>query len=290
MKPEGAPRHPKTGETVLPRPLGGEEVRVRRGDDPREKLASWMSEPDNPYFARALVNRMWAHFFGKGITEPVDDLRATNPPSNPELLDALARRFVESRFDLKDLIRTICRSRAYQLGSQPNDHNTRDSGNFSRYVPKRLQAEVLLDAISRLTGKPETFAGLPRGARAIDLPDETAASAFLVMFGKPRRVSSCECERPRDASLGQSLHLLNSDEVLSKIHAKDGRAARLAADPRGDAEKVREIYRTGLAREPGAIELEVAVQHIREAGKDGGQGYEDLIWALVNTKEFQFNH
>jgi len=290
IKPEGAARHPKTGEAVLPRPLGGEELRVRRGEDPREKLASWMADPANPYFARALANRMWAHFFGKGITEPVDDLRATNPPSNPELLDALARRFVESEFDLKDLVRTICRSRAYQLASQPNEHNARDSGNFSRYVPKRLQAEVLLDSVCRLTGQPETFPGLPKGARAIDLPDETAGSAFLVMFGKPRRVSSCECERPRDASLGQSLHLLNSDEVLSKIHAKEGRAARLAADTRTHEDKVREVYRVGLAREPGTIELEVAVQHIREAVKDGRQGYEDLIWALVNTKEFQFNH
>ena len=209
----GTVTHPKTGRAMTPKGLGGAVVPVPASDDPRQKLVDWMADPKNPFFARALVNRYWAHFFGRGIVEPMDDLRSTNPPSNPELLDALAEAFVKSRYDLKQLVRTIATSRVYGLSSLPNETNAKDRQSFARHYPKRLAAEVLLDAISHVSDVPTTFAGLPAGTRAIELPDESVSSTFLDTFGRPKRETACECERVTDASLGQSLMLLNSGEV-----------------------------------------------------------------------------
>ncbi len=286
----GEARNPRTSQSIPPRPLDGPVMQVPPGDDPRIQLAKWMTSPGNPYFAKAIANRLWAHFFGIGIVEPLDDMRATNPPSHPELLEELARDFEASRYDLKHLIRTVCASQTYQLSSIPNAWNAKDKNTFSRYFPKRLQAEVLYDAIHQFVGAPIQFGGLPPGTRAIELPDEAFPSAFLQLFGKPRRVSSCECERTSEASLAQSLHLINSEELFKKIGGKDSRVDKLLADSRPDDEKVRELYRLSYARDPGAEELAAALAYLSAKDREKRQGYEDLVWVFINTKEFQFNH
>lgn len=282
--------NPRTGEVLAPRGLGAAAVEPRPDEDPRLLLADWMSGPENPFFAPALVNRYWKHFFGRGIVEPEDDMRLTNPATNPELLGALARHFMESKFDLKDLVRTICQSTAYQLLSEPNEHNVGDKRNFSRYYPKRLNAEVLYDAVNRVTGSRGGFAGLPPETRAVQLPDSGPANYFLTVFGKPEADSSCECERSQEANLAQSLHLLNSKDLHGKLSEGGGRAAALAKDTaRSPEEKVRELYYWVYSRPPAPEELAAALAHLQKS-KEAQAAYEDIAWALLNTKEFLFNH
>ena len=288
---------------VKPAALGGAPLDIAPDDDPRLALAAWMSAKDNPFFARALVNRYWKHFFNRGLVEPEDDMRDTNPPSNPELLDALAQHFIASGFDLKALIRDIAQSRTYQLAALPNDFNKTDRQNFSRYFAKRLSAEVLFDAVNQLTQTPSKFAGLPVGTRAIALPDNSfnAGSYFLTVFGRPESSSACECERTQEASLAQALHLLNAKDIQEKLAADSGAAAQLAADPRPDEEKLRDLHLLAYSREPDASELALAKAHLEKprTAADGKpltpaqskrQGYEDVLWAMMNTKEFLFNH
>ncbi len=283
-------RNPRTGEQLQPAGLGAEPIDPSPDDDPRQALVDWMVSPDNPFFAKALVNRYWKHFLGRGIIEPEDDMRVTNPASNPELLEALARSFVENRYDLKELIRTICRSSTYQLASEPNEYNADDKQNFSYYHPKRLNAEVLYDALNQLTGTVTNFNGLPAGTRAVQLPDSGVNSYFLTVFGRPQATSPCECERSVEANLAQSLHLLNSNEVQGKLSAGDGRAAQLAKDKEHtDAEKVRELYAWAYAREPDAEEISLTTSYLADH-ENQKQALEDILWALVNTKEFLFNH
>ncbi|HEX8914057.1 MAG TPA: DUF1549 domain-containing protein, partial [Humisphaera sp.] len=256
----------KTKQKVTPAGLGdAKPMPVSADVDPREQLADWMTRKGNPFFAKSLTNRYWKHFFGRGIVDPEDDMRDTNPPTNPELLDALASRFEGNNFDLKQLIRDICRSTTYQLSSEPNAHNAVDRQNFSRYYPKRLQAEVLLDGVNQLTGTDSKFDGMPAGTRAVQLPDNSfnATSYFLTVFGRPDASSSCECERSGEPSLAQSLHLLNAKDINDKIAAGGGRAAKLAADKRPDEEKVRELYLWAFARQPDDSELATAVGHIK---------------------------
>ena len=286
----GSVSHPKTGQVMTPKGLGGDVVAVPATADPRQKLVDWMADPKNPFFAKALVNRYWAHFFGRGVAEPLDDLRLTNPPANPELLDSLSDDFVKSGYDLKHLIRTICTSRTYGLSSVPNEYNAKDKQSFARHYPKRMGAEVLLDAIAEVTGVPTPFGGLPPGTRAIELPDESVASAFLDTFGRPKRDTPCECERVSDASLGQSLMLLNSSEVQGKLAAPGGRAEALVKDTtRTDEQKVAELFWAAFARAPSSTETASALHHL-EAHKDKKrEAYEDILWALINAKEFQFN-
>jgi hypothetical protein len=285
----GAVTHPKTGKTMTPRPLGGTAVDVPAAADPRQKLVDWMADPKNPYFARAVVNRYWAHFFGRGVVEPMDDLRQTNPPSNPALLDALADDFVAHGYDLKHLVRTICTSRTYGLSSVPNEYNAKDKQSFARHYPKRLGAEVLLDAVSQVVGVPTAFAGLPAGTRAIELPDESVGSAFLDTFGRPKRDTPCECERVTDASLGQSLMLLNSNDVQGKLAAPGSRAEQLAKDPRPDEQKVEELFWAAFARAPSSGETQSALDHLARHPDKRREAFEDILWALINAKEFQFN-
>jgi hypothetical protein len=279
--------NPRTNKAVQPTGLGGEPMDVAADTDPRHKLVDWMVQKDNPYFAKALVNRYWKHFLGRGLVEPEDDMRATNPPTNPALFDALARSFVESRYDLKKLIRTICTSHVYQLSAVPNDHNADDRQNFSRYVPKRLNAEVLLDAIDEVTGQKSTFKGMAAGTRAVQLPDNQFDSYFLSVFGRPDSASACECERSSDASLAQCLHMFNSTEVLTKVAG--ARAKQLAGDKRPHPERIRELYLLALSREPTKQEADVLLAHI-EKNKNAQAAYEDIVWAVINTKEFLFNH
>lgn len=293
----------KTGEALKPAALGDEIGDIAADEDPRLKLADWMGSPKNPYFAKALVNRYWKHFFHRGLIEPEDDLRDTNPPTNPQLLSALEQHFIKSEFDLKDLIRTITRSNAYQLSAQPNEFNRIDRQNYSRYYPRRLQAEVLLDSIDAVTGAATSFANLPPGTKAIALPDNSynKSSPFLKVFGRPNGASVCECERLQSSSLSQSLHLINSAEIRGKLATKNGRAATLAASEKPLEEKVGELYLAAFSRLPNDNELRTAIDYLNEQVLDANgkpispaaslrQNFQDLVWALVNTKEFIFNH
>ncbi len=284
----GTVTHPTTGEQMAPKGLGDKVIKVSTAEDPRQKLADWMGQPDNPYFARALVNRYWSHFFGRGVVEPMDDMRETNPPSNAKLLDGLADSFRKSGYDMKGLIRTICTSRVYGLSSIPNEYNAKDKQSFARHYPKRMTAEVLLDAITGLSGAATKFNGLPDGTKAIELPDQAIDSAFLDAFGRPKRNTACECERVGDASLSQSLMLLNSAEVQSKLTAPGSRAEQLAKDPRPDEQKLDELFRTAFGRPPGSGETATAIEHLAKKATDKKSAYEDIIWALINAKEFQF--
>ncbi len=284
-------KNPRSGESLVPAGLGSGPLEIPSTDDPRAYLADWMAEPSNEFFAKSLVNRYWKHFTGRGIVEPEDDMRETNPPSNPELLDGLAQSFVESGFDLKHLIRTICRSSTYQLSALPNEHNLSDRQNFSRYYPKRLTAETLFDGFHQVTGVPPKIGTLPQGMGATQMADTTIAPYFLKVFGQPQSDTACECERSMDANLAQSLHLLNSAEVQNTIAHAEGRAAALAKDAtRTKEEKVTEMYRWVFARDPQADELQIAIAHIDKHAETPQPAYEDLLWALINTKEFLFNH
>ncbi|MFQ5732007.1 MAG: DUF1549 domain-containing protein [Planctomycetaceae bacterium] len=284
-------RNPRSGKTMKPTGLGSKELQIPADRDPRVFLAKWMADPKNPFFGKALVNRYWKHFFSRGIVEPEDDMRATNPPTNPELLDGLAKHFIDSKFDVKGLIRTICQSSTYQLSSLPNPYNLKDKQNFSRYYPKRLTAEVLYDAFHRVTKTSQSYSGMPAGTRAIQLPDPAKGPYFLKVFGQPQGDTACECERSQEANLAQSLHLLNSQEVQTKIASGSGRAALLAKDKNRSAEdKVRELYLWVYSREPISEEMQIALAHIKKHPKDPKTAYEDIVWALVNTKEFLFNH
>jgi hypothetical protein len=283
----------RTRRPAQPKPLDQDPIKVAPTDDPRQRLADWVVDAKNPYFARAVANRYWAHFFGRGIVDPLDDMRVTNPPSNPELLDALAMDLIEHKFSLKHLIRTICKSRTYQLSSTPNEFNKQDRQAYSRYYPKRMIAEVLFDAVCQVTDTPSTFPNLPQDRhaprRAIMLPDESFASYFLDVFGRPQRISACECERVSEANLAQVLHLLNSNEVQGKLSRPGGRADRLAKDSRSDEEKIEELYLWAYARKPTERQMKRSLEYIAEQGKNKKAAYEDLLWALINSKEFIFN-
>jgi hypothetical protein len=288
---EAQATNPKTGQAVKPTGLGAAPLTIDKETDPRHALVDWMAAADNPFFAKALVNRYWKHFFGRGLVDPEDDMRVTNPASNPALLDALAKDFIEHKFDIKQLVRTIATSQVYQLSADPNDWNRDDKQNFSRYYPKRLNAEVLLDAIDQVTGTPSSFGPVPVGTRAVQLPDNGFNSYFLTVFGKPESSSACECERSSEANLAQSLHLLNSGEIQGKLTNGSGRAAQLAADKgREHLPKLRELYLLALAREPSPEEVGIAIAHLQKNAQEPQRGYEDIIWALINTKEFLFNH
>jgi hypothetical protein len=255
----------KTKQPVKPAGLGSVSPELSPDDDARLALADWMSSKENPFFAKSLVNRYWKHFFNRGLVDPEDDMRETNPPTNPELLNALARHFVESGFDLKNLVRTICQSHVYQLSSEPNEYNAIDKQNFSRYYPRRLMAEVLLDALNEVTRSENRFDGLPAGTRTVQLPDNSfnANSYFLTVFGRPDSSSSCECERSQDASLAQSLHLLNSKDVQEKLTNDNSRAALLVRDDkRSDEAKIRELYFIAFCRAPRPDELELATSYL----------------------------
>lgn len=298
-------KNPNTDVDLRPTPLDAEAIDVPAHRDPRLDLADWMTQPDNPFFARMLVNRYWKHFFGRGLVEPEDDLRVTNPPTHPELLDALAASFVNSGFDLKELCRTICNSETYQRTSLPNEHNGDDDQNFARFYPRRLAAEVMLDAINDVAGAKNNFNKQPVGVRAVALPDNAAntESFFLRVFGRPQMDTACECERTASADLAQSLHLINSDAMHGILAARDGRAATISRDnERDDTAEIRRLYRHALSRQPTENELQIALSHIerrkvKAAAEDSSQvdqavreAYEDIIWVVVNTKEFLFNH
>lgn len=293
----------KTRTALKPAAFGDQVQAIAPDEDPRLRLADWMKSSKNPFFAKALVNRYWKHFFQRGLIEPKDDIRESNPPSNPELLAALEKHFVESGYDLKELVRVMTRSSAYQLSAIPNQYNIGDRQNYSRYYPRRLSAEVMLDAIDHLAGTQTDFANLPAGTRAVALPDNSynRSSPFLRVFGRPEGESVCECERVQSSNLAQSLHLINAADIRGKLTHSNGRAERLAKDTRPIEAKVKELYLLAFSRQPRPDELQTALAYLSEprvnaAGqkidpqKAARENFQDLLWAMISTKEFLFNH
>ncbi|MCE9532271.1 MAG: DUF1549 and DUF1553 domain-containing protein, partial [Planctomycetes bacterium] len=296
-------RNPRSGETLFALPLGvappvvddsAPKTKPSPNDatgDQRKALAEWMVSPKNPWFARNVANRYWAHFLGRGIIEPVDDVRATNPPTNPELLEALAKHFDESKYDLKKLIRAIVLSRIYQTSSKPNDTNERDEQNYSRALFRRVDAEVMMDMVCQTLGVAEKYDGFSDNTRAIQLWDSKVRHYFLKTFGRPNRTSSCECERNDEVNIAQVLHLLNSETVSSKLQHESGTVSRLLRDFAEDGKLIEEMYLTFLSRSPTETEKAKILEHAKKLGAGKRrQVFEDVAWALINTKEFIFNH
>jgi hypothetical protein len=284
----GEVRQPRSGKTMAPRPLNAEPA-----DDPvdrRRALARWLTDGSNPWLARNIANRYWGYLMGKGLVNPIDDLRETNPPTNPELLDALAVEFVKGGYDLKKLLRLILTSRTYQLSALPTPDNRLDTAFFTHYTLKRLTAEQLLDAINAATATTEKFPLRPAGTRAIALPDTSYPSYFLDTFGRPLRVQACECERSGDPNLSQALHLMNGDLVNRKVADPRGRLATALRDPKlTDETLVRTLYLVTFNRPP-APEETTAARSLIAAAPSRTIGAQDLFWGLLNSKEFLFNH
>jgi hypothetical protein len=289
LRPTGEQTHPRKGGVVKPHPLDGPDM-----DDPfdrRRKLAEWMTAKDNLLFSRNMVNRFWGYYMGRGLVEPLDDMRATNPPSNPELLDALAKDFAEHKFDLKHLLRTIMNARAYQLSSAITPGNEADVANvhYARYAVKRLTAEQIADAIDFATGTREKYQGLPLGTRAIQLPDTKVRSYLLDVLGRPARKITCECERTVQPNISATLHLMNGSVLNQKIAAPAGRVDLLFRKKTPLPEIIEELYLVTLSRPPKPDEIERARNGIAKAPSPI-EGAQDLLWALLNSREFLFNH
>ena len=282
-------KHPRSGELVPARALGAKPADFTNVVDRRQTLAAWMTAPDNPFFARAIANRMWAHYFGRGLVEPIDDMRVTNPATNEPLLDALEAHLKELKYDLKAFSRTLLMSRVYQLGPG-TDANRDDRQHFSHARPKAVPAEVLLDAISQTTGVPEKFNGWPEGVRSIQVWDNRMPSYFFRIFGRPVRATVCECERSNEPSISQALHLLNSPEVNAKIAHRHGTARKLADSPLTDDQITDEIYLGTLNRFPNDEERQLMKSAFEASAGQRRIAVEDILWSVLNTKEFLYNH
>jgi hypothetical protein len=298
----GEVTHPQSGKPVAPKVVGMPAPAIPPGIDRREVLADLVTAPENPFFARATVNRIWFHLLGRGIVDPPDDFRDSNPSVNDPLLEALSRDFVDSKFDMKHIIRTIANSRTYQLSMHANASNAADEKYFSHALVKRkrLSAEVLLDAICTATGEPEEFTGMPAETRAAQLPDGQVVFTggryaswdlhpFLKAFGQPAREAACECEREGDVNLARALELKNGDFLLGKIRAPQNRIGRLLALKRPDAEILAELFLATLSRPPLADEAQAALEHVTKA-ENKRTAWEDIHWALLNSNELLFRH
>jgi hypothetical protein len=283
----GEVAHPVGGRVMKPKYLGGAEPDVV-GKDRRVILAKWLASPQNPWFATSFANRVWAHFLGVGIVEPVDDFRVSNPASNPELLEELGKRFTASKYSLKQLVRDICNSRTYQRSTQRNESNEVDERNFAHALIRRIKAENLLDAICAVTETKEKFQGLPLGSRAVQLADGGSSTYFLTTFGRATRETVCSCEVKMEPTLSQSLHLLNGDTVNAKIQ-QGGLIPRLLATKKYPEERIMELYIRCLTRRPSREELDKLSPLIAE-GTNQAQALGDIFWALLNSREFLFNH
>jgi hypothetical protein len=283
---DGNVTHPVSGRVMEPQFLGGPPADCK-GRDRREVLAEWLTAPDNPYFAPSVANRVWAHFFGIGICEPVDDIRVSNPPSNPELMEALGKKLVEYKYDFRKLVRDICASRTYQRTTQPNATNADDQRNFAHGRVRRIQAEMLLDCISQVTDTKDKFRGLPLGARAVQIADGETSNYFLTTFGRSPRESVCTCDVKTDPTLSQALHLLNGDTVGEKIRS-GGAVKKLLDAGKSTEDVIRTLYVRCLSREPEFEELQRVAKLVDNDKKE--QALEDVFWALLNSREFLFNH
>jgi hypothetical protein len=284
----GEVRHPLTAEVVAPKPLYGSLAEGAPGEDPRQALARWITAPENRNFSRVIVNRVWADLMGRGLVEPVDDLRATNPPTNEPLLEALADDFRLHGCDLKHLVRTIVTSEVYGLSSLPGERNVADTRNYSRHYRQRLRAETLLDAVCDVTGVPETLEGVPPGSRATQVWTHRVESLFLDSFGRPDANQDPPCDRTSDTSVVQALHLMNAPALHAKVTSSDGRAAALAASDKPPEELVEELYLAAYSRPPSADEQRACLRLFEDPAADRRQAVEDLMWALINTPEFVF--
>lgn len=285
---KGDVKHPLTGETLAPKPLFGKAPDIPDGSDPRRSLAAWMTSDENPYFAQVMANRIWADLMGRGLVEPVDDLRATNPPSNPALLKDLADDFRKQNYDLKKLIRRVATSYAYGLSSLPTERNITDTRNYSRYYRQRLRAEVLLDAVVDITEVPESFDAMPPNSSAKQIWTHRVSSLFLDAFGRPDPNQDPPCERTTDTSIVQALHLMNSERLSRKITSDKGRVAKLAASDKPPAEIIEELYLRIYSRRPTTEEHELCLKLFDKPDADRRLVIEDLTWALLNTPEFVF--
>lgn len=289
IDPKGQVEHLRTRQPALPRLIDGTPVVVGPADDPRKVLADWMTRPDNPYFARATANWVWAQFFGRGLAEPADDLNRANPPVHPELLDALARRFVESKFDLRDLIRTVATSEAYGLSSATIPGNERDNRLFSHHIPRPLTAHQMADALAQATDVINRFANRPSGTRAIDVWDPTSTSAILDTFGRCDRTLGCAPVANPPLSVRQMLLLIGGDVIESKVVSLNGYLANLLELDPGPDEIVENLYFRAVCRPPTEEELAFGVEQL-ESADSLQEAAEDLFWALLNSREFAFNH
>ena len=298
MSREGEVTHPVTKQAMKPWVPSVGDIEVQEANDRRQAFTKWLTSSDNPYFAKVEVNRIWAHLLGRGIVEPFDDLRDTNPPANAPLLDALAADFIEHGFDRKHIIRTILNSNTYQATSRTNKFNHDDTRFFSHYEPRRLSAEQLIDALGELTGVPERFDGVPAFMKATQLPapdlkqhdrNKIGDIEFLKVFGMPERQSVCECERGDETSLGQALELFNGRTIHGMLTNKQNRFHQAVAKDQPLDDVIRELYLRAFARQPSARELEIATAYI-DSSDDRGKAFEDLVWALVNKDEFLFQH
>jgi hypothetical protein len=288
---EGEVKQPRTGQVMAPQFLGGEPAKLGPGDDRRAAFARWLTAPENPFFARAAVNRVWYHLFGRGLVEPVDDFRTTNPASHPALLDALAVDFAENGFDRRRLIRLVMTSRTYQLSHRPTPTNGADEKYFSKYPVRRLGAEQLLDAIADATGVPEKFPQVPAGTPAAALSDGEYKHPLLEAFGRPARAMACECERSADTTLGQALHLVGGFTFDRQLRHPDGRVSKLLKSGKSDAEVVEELFLATFSRPPTDAERARMLAHFTARGTGQRQAVaEDLLHALLNSNEFLFQH
>ena len=287
LKDDGEVQNPRTGMDVHPKVPVGDAPEPSKESDRRVAFVNWLASKDNPYFAEAMANRTWSYFFGRGIIDPVDDIRGSNPPSNPELLQALTDDFVQSGFDVRRLMRNICLSRTYQLSINKNKWNEDDNVNFSHAIPRRLSAEQMLDAIAIATGDRPKFKGLPAGMRPVDLPDGiVAGNDFLTLFGRPKRQSACECERTSNVTLAHALNLVNGTTISESLSAPDNRIAKIVENEKDDQKVVEDIYISVLSRPPTEKERE-AVDF--SAGGSRLEIAQDLTWALMNSPAFLFN-
>jgi hypothetical protein len=283
----GEVAHPVGGRVMAPKFLGGAVADVA-GKDRRIVLANWLASPQNPYFAANFANRVWAHFFGPGIIDPVDDVRISNPASNPELLAEMAKRFTATNYDFKQLVRDICRSQTYQRSTARNETNMQDEKNFAHANLRRIKAESLLDCISQVTNTKDKFQGLPVGARAVQIADGNTSTYFLTTFGRATRETVCSCEVKMEPTLSQALHLLNGDTVNNKIQA-GGIIDRMIAEKIEPLAIVERLYIATLSRKPTPQEVET-FKPIVASEADLKKNLDDLFWALLNSREFIFNH
>ncbi|MBX7209440.1 MAG: DUF1553 domain-containing protein [Verrucomicrobiaceae bacterium] len=284
----GESKHFLTGAVMKPKFLGGEEPEIKPGQDRRRVMAEWLASPRNPYFARNVANIIWTHFTGVGVVDPVDDVRITNPPSNPELMEELAKRLTDYKYDLRKIVRDIATSMTYQRTSLVNETNAGDKRNYSHAYVRRVRAEVLLDAISAITGTPNKFQGLPLGARAVQIADGAVSNYFLTTFGRAKRESVCACEVKMEPTLSQALHLMNGDAINDRIK-QGGVVAKMINDKKTDREIVDNLYLRCFTRLPNDKEWTAIQRTIAEAADNRKTALEDLFWALLNSKEFFFN-
>ena len=286
----GNANNPRSGKPQPPRFLGGVEPKLEPNSDRRVAYADWLTSPQNPFFARGLVNRYWSYFFHRGIIDPVDDIRSTNQPINPELLDALTKDFIDRKFDGRRLMKTIVMSQTYHRSSIPNASNKHDEQNFSHAIPRRIPAEALLDTLIQATAVPENFPGVPAGFRAAQLPDANSENAFLRLFGKSQRMEACECEKDTGSNMLMALHFINSKSIQARVANPNGRAALLTREKLSDPQVVTELYLWSIARHPSDAEMKISTAYLKTHADRRAEAVQDLFWALLNSRDFMLVH